>query len=188
MATRRSSPCQASGHDSRLEAPDHMMSSVSRDARTNKCGKTTNLTRELSTVRKGMTPNFRQKKLLVSLRSAQCKVQGQQQAGLQAPKFSGQTEPSIHALDDALAMASRTIQALEFWKNKVIADQSAKQDQQEQQQNYPDETTPRTSKSRISKACNRCRDRKRRCNGESPCDKCREDNMPCEYVETQPTV
>jgi len=55
--------------------------------------------------------------------------QGHQQAGLQTPKFSGQTEPSLHALEDALAMSIRTTQALEFWKNKVLADQSVKQEQ-----------------------------------------------------------
>ena len=56
--------------------------------------------------------------------------QSQQQAGYQGPKYTGQTDPSLQSLDDAIGMVRRSTQALEFWRNKVLADQNRKQEQQ----------------------------------------------------------
>lgn len=55
-----------------------------------------------------------------------------QQGGFQSLKYSGQIEPSIQALDDAINITHRILEALEYWRNKVVHDQNRKQEQQHQ--------------------------------------------------------
>lgn len=62
--------------------------------------------------------------------STQYTPQGGQVGGFQALKYSGQIEPSIQALDDALNITHRIVEALEYWRNKVVNDQSRKHEQQ----------------------------------------------------------
>ncbi|KAF3912559.1 hypothetical protein ABW21_db0200212 [Orbilia brochopaga] len=62
--------------------------------------------------------------------STQYTPQGGQVGGFQALKYSGQIEPSIQALDDAINITHRILEALEYWRNKVVNDQSRKHEQQ----------------------------------------------------------
>ncbi|KAK6332483.1 hypothetical protein TWF730_004150 [Orbilia blumenaviensis] len=62
--------------------------------------------------------------------STQYTPQGGQPGGFQALKYSGQIEPSIQALDDAINITHRILEALQYWRNKVVNDQSRKHEQQ----------------------------------------------------------
>ncbi|KAK6526246.1 hypothetical protein TWF694_004854 [Orbilia ellipsospora] len=62
--------------------------------------------------------------------STQYTPQGGQPGGFQALKYSGQIEPSVQALDDAINITHRILEALEYWRNKVVSDQSRKHEQQ----------------------------------------------------------
>lgn len=62
--------------------------------------------------------------------STQYTPQGGQPGGFQALKYSGQIEPSIQALDDAINITHRILDALQYWRTKVVNDQSRKHEQQ----------------------------------------------------------
>ncbi|KAK6507301.1 hypothetical protein TWF481_005744 [Arthrobotrys musiformis] len=62
--------------------------------------------------------------------STQYTPQGGQPGGFQALKYSGQIEPSIQALDDAISITHRILDALQYWRTKVVTDQSRKHEQQ----------------------------------------------------------
>ncbi|KAF3086876.1 hypothetical protein TWF102_007524 [Orbilia oligospora] len=62
--------------------------------------------------------------------STQYTPQGGQPGGFQALKYSGQIEPSIQALDDAISITHRILDALQYWRTKVVSDQSRKHEQQ----------------------------------------------------------
>jgi len=51
----------------------------------------------------------------------------------------------------------------------------------------PVNTTPRVKAKRTPTACEECRKKKQKCDGESPCQSCKEQHTECAYREVPPT-
>ncbi|KJX92184.1 hypothetical protein TI39_contig5896g00003 [Zymoseptoria brevis] len=51
----------------------------------------------------------------------------------------------------------------------------------------PSLTTPRVKAKRTPTACEECRKKKQKCDGEQPCQACKEQNIDCQYREVPPT-
>jgi hypothetical protein len=51
----------------------------------------------------------------------------------------------------------------------------------------PSHVVPRQKAKRTATACEECRKRKQKCDGESPCQSCKEQKLDCRYREVSPT-